>query len=207
MSNKKHLLSKRFRGFYPVVMDIETAGFDAKKDAILEIAAITLSMNKSGLLSRDKTFHFHIEPFAGANLNPESLAFTGIKPDNPFRMAISEREALTSLFDAIQERCQAHDCQRAVMVAHNAMFDLGFIQAAMKRCKIEKSPLHHFTTFDTATLSGLAYGQTVLARAVEAAGITYDAQLAHSALYDAQITSELFCNIVNRWKELNSLED
>ncbi len=71
-------LCDRFRGFYPVVIDVETAGFNAKTDALLEIAAITLKMDEQGWLTPDTTLHFHVEPFEGANLQPEALAFNGI---------------------------------------------------------------------------------------------------------------------------------
>ncbi|MGR9074041.1 MAG: hypothetical protein ACU833_13340, partial [Gammaproteobacteria bacterium] len=62
------------------------------------------------------------------------------------------------------------------------------------------------STFDTATLGGLVYGQTVLSKAVQKAGLDWDNAKAHSALYDAEQTAELFCRIVNRWKRLETLE-
>ncbi len=68
-SNALNALHQRFRGFYPVVIDVETAGFNAKTDALLEIAAITLKMDEQGWLTPDTTLHFHVEPFEGANLH------------------------------------------------------------------------------------------------------------------------------------------
>ncbi len=91
-------LCDRFRGFYPVVIDVETAGFNAKTDALLEIAAITLKMDEQGWLTPDTTLHFHVEPFEGANLQPEALAFNGIDPHNPLRGAVSEYDALHAIF-------------------------------------------------------------------------------------------------------------
>lgn len=192
-------MSRRFRGFLPVVVDVETAGFNYKKDALLECAVIILEFDDEGLLKIKSSHNEHIEPFEGANLDPKALEFTGIKPFNPFRFAKAESHALTNLFKPIQEEIKVQDCQRAVLVGHNPMFDLSFLQAAMERCKIE-SPFHSFTTFDTATLSGIAYGQTVLLRAAQAAGIEFNSTEAHSALYDAQKTAELFCKIVNNWR-------
>ena len=55
---------------------------------------------------------------------------------------------------------------------------------------------------DTATLAGLAFGQTVLSRAVQAAGLSWEPSDAHSAVYDAKRTAELFCHIVNRWGDI-----
>src|SRR5690606_4949068 len=101
----------------------------------------------------------------------------------------------------------AFDCNRAVLVGHNAFFDHQFLYAAATRAQIKRNPFHPFSCFDTATLGGVALGQTVLARACHAAGISLCQKEAHSALYDAEKTADLFCHIVNRWKALGGLED
>jgi ribonuclease T len=111
-----------------------------------------------------------------------------------------------SVFLPIRQALRATQCTRAVLVGHNPAFDLSFVHAAANRCGIKRNPFHAFSTFDTATLAGLAYGQTVLARAVEAAGLSWDATQAHSAVYDATITAQLFCGIVNRWDSMNGAE-
>ncbi|MFC0180533.1 ribonuclease T [Thorsellia kenyensis] len=195
-------LSDRFRGFYPVVIDVETAGFNSKTDALLEIAAITLKMDADGWLSPDRTFHFNIQPFEGSLLNPDALAFNGIDPSNPLRNAVDEQTALEEIFREIRQGIKDTDCSRAVMVAHNANFDFSFVMAAAERAKIKKNPFHPFATFDTAALSALVYGHTVLAKACHLAGIGFDNSQAHSALYDTNQTALLFCQIVNKWKRL-----
>ena len=101
----------------------------------------------------------------------------------------------------LRKEIRDQNCTRAILVGHNAHFDAGFINAAVERCGIKRNPFHPFSFFDTATLSGLAYGQTVLAKACAEAGIAFDNNEAHSAAYDAERTAELFCEIVNRWKE------
>lgn len=195
-------LCDRFRGFYPVVIDVETAGFNAQTDALLEIAAITLKMDEQGWIMPHETVHFHVEPFEGANLQPEALAFNGINPDDPTRGAVSEYQALHAIFKKVRKGLQDNHCHRAIMVAHNASFDLGFTMAAAKRAGLKRNPFHPFVTFDTAALSGLALGQTVLSRACITAGMAFDSTQAHSALYDTEQTAQLFCEIVNRWKRL-----
>lgn len=204
MSNIKdsHTLSKRFRGYFPVIIDVETAGFDCEKDALLEIAAITVTMDAQGFLQPANTFFHHIIPFPGANLDPKALEFTGIKPYHPFRFAVEEDKALKEIFEEINKAMKAAHCNRCVLVGHNAAFDLGFINAACARTKNKKNPFHGFTTFDTACLSALVFGQTVLAKALEEAKIPFDSTKAHSAIYDAEKTAELFCHIVNKWKSL-----
>lgn len=202
-------IAHRFRGFLPVVVDIETGGFNARTDALLEVAAIIIDMNDDGDLIPLPALTRHIRPFEGANIDPASLEFTGIDPHHPFRMsvAVEEKQALNDIFTPIRRRLRESGCIRAIMVAHNASFDLGFINAAVERQSIKRNPFHPFSSFDTATLCGLAYGQTVLARACEAAGIPFDASAAHSAQYDCERTAELFCQIVNIWRELGGWED
>lgn len=195
-------LCDRFRGFYPVVIDVETAGFNAKTDALLEIAAITLKMDEQGWLMPDTTLHFHVEPFVGANLQPEALAFNGIDPNDPDRGAVSEYEALHEIFKVVRKGIKASGCNRAIMVAHNANFDHSFMMAAAERASLKRNPFHPFATFDTAALAGLALGQTVLSKACQTAGMDFDSTCAHSALYDTERTAVLFCEIVNRWKRL-----
>lgn len=202
-SNSKSLFAQRFRGYFPVVVDVETAGFNAQTDALLEIAASTLSLDEeTGMFSLDETIHFNVDPFEGANLEPAALAFTGIDPSNPLRGAVPEDTALKETFKVIRKKMKAAGCQRAVMVAHNAAFDLGFVNAATERCNIKRSPFHPFVSFDTTTLSGLALGQTVLAKACAAANIEFSNAEAHSALYDTEKTAELFCFIVNKWQSM-----
>ncbi|NUF27278.1 ribonuclease T [Gilliamella sp. ESL0254] len=195
-------LCERFRGFYPVVIDIETSGFDSKLNAILEIAAITLKMTPDGWLEPDQTLQFNVTPFNGAILEPAALAFNGIDPDNPLRAAVDERQALDEIFKMVRTGIKDSNCTRAVMVAHNAHFDHSFLMAAAERSGIKRNPFHPFATFDTASLSGLVFGQTVLAKACQVAQITFDHKQAHSALYDTQKTAILFCKIVNRLKSL-----
>ena len=198
---QKEIASGRFRGYYPVAIDVETGGFNAATDALLEVAATTFSINESGIWTTDECLSRHVEPFAGANLEPAALEFTGINPEHPFRkqIAVPEKDALQDIFKLVRQRMKAYGCKRAILVGHNPSFDLGFINAAVERSGIKRNPFHPFSTFDTATLGGLAYGQTVLSRAVLAAGIQWDHDQAHSARYDTEKTAELFCNIVNQW--------
>jgi ribonuclease T len=198
-SEEKSPFAQRFRGFLPVVVDVETAGFNAKRDALLEIAAVTLAMDERGNLSRKETFACHVQPFPGANLDEESLRFTGIDPYHPFRMAKPEYEALETIFKPVRRAIKDAGCKRAILVGHNSFFDLSFINAAVQRSGIKRNPFHPFSTFDTVTLAGLAYGQTVLARAVQAAGFDWDSERAHSAIYDTEQTADLFCAVFNRW--------
>ncbi|MEM6641054.1 MAG: ribonuclease T [Pseudomonadota bacterium] len=193
-------MADRFRGFLPVVIDVETGGFNAQTDALLEIAAAIVRFDESGALHRVSSVRYHILPFPGANLEPASLEVNGIDPDHPLRPAIDEKDALQRVFREVRAEVKEQGCTRAVLVGHNASFDLSFLNAAIARTGIKRSPFHTFSTFDTAALSGVAFGQTVLARAAVAAGLSWDASAAHSALYDTERTADLFCEIVNRFR-------
>ena len=189
----RELMAQRFRSYLPGVIDLETGGFNAQTDAVLEIAAVTLTMDPDGNLLPDATYAYHIHPFEGANVEQSALDFT---------VALSESEALGEIFRPIRKSLKAHGCSRAILVGHNAAFDHGFLNAAANRCNIKRNPFHPFSSFDTATLAGFVYGQTVLARACRAAGIEFDNKAAHSARYDTERTAELFCAMVNRYKDL-----
>jgi ribonuclease T len=198
----KSLIAYRFRGYLPVVIDIETGGFNPQTDALLEIAATTLDMDEDGTLYIKKTHAFDVEPFDGANLDRNSLEFTGIDPFDPARVAQSEDEVLSELFRIIRREIKDTGCKRAIVVAHNASFDHQFLNAAITRTKSKRSPFHPFSSMDTATLAGFAYGHTVLAQACRIANIPFNSKSAHSAAYDAEVTAELFCQIVNQWRDV-----
>ena len=199
-------LAQRFRGFLPVIVDIETSGFNPKKNAMLEIAAVIVELNSHHDLKITERYSTHVIPFKNSELDAAALKFNGIDPFHPFRMAIDEKDALDMLFKPIKHAVKRNDCTRAILVGHNPAFDIGFLNAAIQRTQIKRSPFHPFSTFDTATLGGLAYQQTVLAKIAQTAGLEWDNEKAHSALYDAEKTAELFCMIVNRWKRLEALD-
>ena len=197
-------LAKRFRGFLPVVVDVETGGFDWNRHALLEIAVAPIDLDENGKLVVGPLTSSHVVPAPGTDIDPKSLEVTGIVLDHPFRDAKPERIALDLVFAPVREAMRRHGCQRAILVGHNAHFDLNFLNAAIARCNHKRSPFHPFSVFDTVTLAGVAYGQTVLSRAVQAAGLDWNNEEAHSAVYDTERTAQLFCRIVNGWPMLNA---
>lgn len=192
-------LANRFRGFLPVVVDVETGGFDWNRHALLEIAVAPIDLDANGLLVVGEITSTHVVPAAGTEIDPKSLEITGIDIDHPFRNALPERAALETVFAPVRAAAKKHGCQRAILVGHNAHFDLNFLNAAVARSGHKRNPFHPFSVFDTVTLAGVAYGQTVLARAVQAAGFDWNGEEAHSAVYDTERTAQLFCKIVNAW--------
>lgn len=194
------MLKERFRKYLPVVVDFETGGFDSNSNAILEIA-ITLIEEEDNQLVVGDTHRFHIEPYEGLIVEDESLKFTKINLDHPLRNAVSEEHALKELFKIINKNKNAYECSRAILVGHNAHFDSSFLNAAVERNNIKKSPFHPFSVLDTVTLGALATNQTVLARICEALDIDYDSKEAHSAAYDSDVTAKVFCKVINNYNE------
>ena len=192
-------MCERFRGYLPVVVDVETGGFDWNKHALLEIAAIPIVLDANGHYAPGETAHAHIAPAPGTSIDPKSLEVTGIKIGHPLRFEVDERTGLDAIFTPVRAAVKQHGCQRAILVGHNAHFDLNFLNAAVTRVAHKRNPFHPFSVFDTVTMAGLAYGQTVLARAAMAAGLGWDPNEAHSAVYDTEQTAKLFCAIANAW--------
>ena len=196
-------IQERFRSFLPVVVDMETGGCNEKTDALLEFAAIIIGVDQNFNLYREKTIHYHVHPFEGANIEEEALRINGIDPYSPFRLALDEKEVLAAVFQKIHKALKYYQCTRAILVGHNSFFDLKFLNEATARCKIKNNPFHKFSSLDTVTLGALVYRHTVLAKIAAAAGYEWDAESAHSALYDAQITANIFCKIINSHDSLS----
>ena len=189
-------IKDRFRGYLPVILDLETGGFDSKINPILELACSFVKMS-ANQLQIDSEFCWAVSPFSGAIIESSSLKVTGIDPDDPNRNESEEKLAINGFFKLVRNKIKAHGCTRAIMVAHNASFDQGFIQSACARCHIKRNPFHPFSTIDTVSLAAVAYGHTVLSESCARAGLDFEESKAHSAAYDANRTAELFCKIVN----------
>ena len=195
-------VGQRFRGFLPAIVDVETGGFNPATDALLEIAVVIPGFNDSGQLAAAEEYWYHVQPFDGANIEAAALEVNGIDPHHPLRPAIPERDALQRIFREVRRAVRDNGCTRAILVGHNAAFDLAFVNAAVERSGIKRNPFHPFSCFDTATLGGVAYGQTVLSRIAAAAGLEWDSDAAHSAIYDARLTAQVFCGIVNQFRDI-----
>ena len=191
-------LSERFRGYLPVVLDLETGGFDHQANPILELACSFLQMQDDRLLIKGQE-SWNVEPVEGLIIEPASLKVTGIDLEDPSRDAMDEETVLREFFSLVRSEMKLYGCHRAILVAHNASFDQGFLNTACNRGAIKRNPFHPFTTLDTATLGALAYGHTVLREACRRADIEFSEARAHGAAYDADRTAELFCHIVNTW--------
>jgi len=192
------MLKERFRKFLPVVVDLETGGFDPKNNAILEIAIQLIDENDS-MLILGESHRFHINPFDGLIIDNDALEFLKLDLNHPLRQAVNEKFALKEIFQIINKQKSKFDCSRAILVGHNAFFDHSFLLEACKRNNIKKSPFHSFSLIDTVSLGVLATKQTVLARICKELDVSYNNEEAHSAAYDAMVTAQVFCKIINNF--------
>ena len=198
--HQKHPMSTRFRGYYPIVVDVETGGLEPDKNAVLQIAAFSLSLDEQGKAFIDDQYLVDVAPDESTTIVAEALKINKIDLDKHALTAIAEHKAIRGLFQFARRAIKKHHCHRGILVGHNANFDLAFISAAAARHGIKRNPFHPFSVMDTVALAGLAYGQTVLKVAAQKAGLEFDDKKAHSAEYDARITAELFCKIHNGFK-------
>lgn len=197
--NTVKTIKDRFRGFLPVVVDVETAGFIPEKNALVEVAMMTVNMDERGVFTPGELYSANILPFSGSIINEANIKFLGIDPFDKNRNPQDEAEAILPMFKAVSKAVKAAHCKRAILVGHNGHFDLGFINAVAERIGKKKNPFHPFSVLDTASLAGLVYGQTVLAKACRAAHLDFDDHAAHGAAYDAQMECRLFCSLINRF--------
>ena len=113
-------IASRFRGFLPVIIDVETGGFNSATDALLEIAAVLVRLDAGGDLELAERHRYLVKPFPGSRLDPASLQVTGIDPFHPLRPAIDEAEALQRVFQEVRKELKAQNCTRAILVGHNS---------------------------------------------------------------------------------------
>ena len=191
------LLKNRFRKYLPVVIDLETGGFDPSKNPILEIAMQFIEINNNKFILGEG-IRYHVIPESQLEIDPDSLEFTKIHLNHPLRQAIAAEEAIKNICKLVNKQRSKEECSRAILVGHNAHFDLSFLQANIERYDIKNSPFHPFSVIDTVSLGAAFTGQTVLARIAKELSIDYDNDLAHSAAYDAEITAKVFCDLLNK---------
>ncbi len=190
--------NERFRGFLPVVIDVETGGVNPTQHALLELSLVLLEW-EADQLKLASVHAWEITPHPATIVTEESIKFTQINPNDTARHSVAEEHAIRESFRLVRRAVKEAKCQRALLTGHNAHFDHQFVFNAARRNKVGRNPFHPFTVLDTASLSALALGHTVLSEAVKRLGMNFDENAAHTARYDAQMTASVLCEIVNRF--------
>lgn len=101
-----------------IIFDTETTGLDRLDDRIIEIGGVEL-VNR---FPTGNTFHVFINP-DGKQVHPDALAVHGISNDR-----LKDKPVFAGIVDGFLEFIDG-----AKLIAHNATFDMGFINAELNR--------------------------------------------------------------------------
>ncbi|MEY8337181.1 PolC-type DNA polymerase III [Lachnospiraceae bacterium 62-35] len=169
-----------------VVFDLETTGLSPEKNRIIEIGGV--KVEKGRITDRFSTF---VNPDVPIPYEIEKL--TGIN-DNMVLSAPMIEQALPEFLDF---------CKDAVLVGHNASFDVGFIAYNCRRQGISFSP----TVVDTVALAQMLlpglnrYKLDMVAKALGISLLNH-----HRAVDDAKATAEIFLKFVEKLKGMDILD-
>ena len=164
-----------------VVFDLETTGFSPNNNRIIEIGAVKVVEGKIV----DKFSHF-VNPDVPIPFEIEQL--TGIKDD-----MVMDAPKIEEILPQFMEFCQG-----AIMVAHNAGFDMSFIS---KNCERQKLPCD-YTVIDTVAMARVllpALNRFKLDTVAKALNIPLENH--HRAVDDAGCTAEIFVKFIEMLKE------
>ncbi len=165
-----------------IVFDVETTGLSAVYDTIIELAAVR--MHKGNVID---TFEQFIDP--GHPLSQTTINLTGIT-DEMVRGSKSEKEVLTMFREF---------CGEDILVAHNASFDMGFLNTSYEKYDMPEAPN---PVIDTLELSRLLHPEMKSHR-LNTLSKKYNINLEqhHRAVYDSEATGHLCWIFVKKAKE------
>lgn len=164
-----------------IVFDTETTGLERLEDRVIEIGGVEL-INR---FPTGRTFHKFINP-QGRQVHPEALAIHGISNEQ----LLNE----PSFAEIVDEFLEFFD--GAQLVAHNAMFDLGFINAELARLNRPEIPVERIV--DTLALARRRHpmGPNSLDALCRRYGIDNSHRTLHGALLDSEILAEVYIELI-----------
>ncbi|MBC2883958.1 DNA polymerase III subunit epsilon [Ochrobactrum sp. CM-21-5] len=164
-----------------IVFDTETTGLERLEDRVIEIGGVEL-VNK---FPTGRTFHKFINP-QGRQVHPEALAVHGISNEQ-----LLDKPTFADVLDEFMEFFDG-----AKLVAHNAMFDLGFINAELDR--LGKPPIADERIVDTLALARRKHpmGPNSLDALCKRYGIENSHRTLHGALLDSEILAEVYIELI-----------
>ena len=164
-----------------VVFDLETTGFSPDKNKIIEIGAV--KVERGAITERFSTF---VNPEVPIPFHIEEL--TSIRDD-----MVMDAPKIEEILPQFLEFCEG-----AIMVAHNAEFDMSFIR---KNCERQQLTAE-FTVIDTVALARMLLphlNRFKLDTVAKALGISLDHH--HRAVDDAACTAEIFVKFIQMLKD------
>lgn len=175
-----------------VIFDLETTGLSNRLDEIIEFGAV--KMKDREVIDRKQLF---VNPKRSIPAHISSL--THINQSD-----VDAAKPIEDVFDDLKQWIGD-----AVLVAHNATFDVGFMNAAAR--KLGK-PEFSNPVIDTLPLAHamLDLKRYRLGNVCRHYGVKYDGEGAHRADYDAEVLSQVLCHMLNAYKSdatLDTLQD
>ncbi|WP_333947887.1 DNA polymerase III subunit epsilon [Candidatus Liberibacter brunswickensis] len=166
-----------------IIFDIETTGLDEKNDRIIEIGAIEiLDYSKTG-----RTFHTYISPGDRKN---STGAFKVHRITDDF---LKNKPSFSSIFPKFWN---FFNDKNAEWIAHNAKFDVGFINAELQR--INKDPLDPSRITDTLSIARRKHpsSKNDLNSLCKRYGIDISNRSKHGALLDSHLLADVYVQMM-----------
>jgi DNA polymerase-3 subunit epsilon len=164
-----------------IIFDTETTGLDSRLDRVIEIGGVEL-INR---FPTGRVFHQFIEP-QGREIHPDAAAVHGIT-----NAALAGKPVFQEIADEF-----AAFIDGARLVAHNANFDIGFINAEFAR--IGLSPIGADRVIDTLALARRKHpmGPNSLDALCRRYGIDNSRRTKHGALLDSELLAEVYIELI-----------
>ena len=164
-----------------IIFDTETTGLESKLDRVIEIGGIELINH----FPTGRTLHLYISP-EDRKVHPDALAVHGITDE-----FLKDKPKFAEVVDQIRDFFEG-----ARWVAHNATFDMGFINAEFARLGIE--PVAADLVTDTLSLARRKHpmGPNSLDALCRRYGIDNSHRTKHGALLDSELLAEVYIEMI-----------
>ncbi|SOC37231.1 DNA polymerase-3 subunit epsilon [Rhizobium subbaraonis] len=164
-----------------IIFDTETTGLDSRSDRVIEIGGVELDNH----FPTGRTFHIYINP-GDKKVHPDALAVHGITDE-----FLKDKPSFAEIVEDLQSFFAD-----ARWVAHNANFDMGFINAEFERLGIPPVPADRVT--DTLALARRKHpmGPNSLDALCRRYGIDNSHRTKHGALLDSELLAEVYIEMI-----------
>jgi DNA polymerase III subunit epsilon len=164
-----------------IIFDTETTGLDSREDRIIEIGGIELDNH----FPTGRSIHLFVNP-GNKKVHPDALAVHGITDD-----FLKDKPGFADVVDQILEFFEG-----AKWIAHNATFDMGFVNAELGR--LGMAPISNDNVIDTLSLARRKHpmGPNSLDALCRRYGIDNSHRSKHGALLDSELLAEVYIEMI-----------
>ncbi|WP_336278690.1 DNA polymerase III subunit epsilon [Bartonella sp. CB175] len=164
-----------------IIFDTETTGLDKDKDRIIEIGCVEMVDR----YLTGEIFHVYLNP-QGVIISDEVVAIHGLTNER-----LKDEKSFSEIADSFLEFING-----ATMIAHNASFDIGFLNAELKR--VNKPLISVDNVLDTLAMARRKFpmGPNSLDVLCKRFGIDNSHRVFHGALLDAEILADVYIELI-----------